>query len=73
MNTTQVVHPMVKFQQQVRSLVDANLVKSSDSLWQISLLYGDEWQHWKQELKEFGFSTQDAISEFLSVESWDED
>jgi hypothetical protein len=27
MNTTQVVHPMVKFQQQVRSLVDAKLVK----------------------------------------------
>jgi len=73
MNTTQVVHPMVKFQQQVRSLVDAKLVKPSDSLWQVALVYGDEWQHWKKELAEFGFSTQDAIGEMLSIDGWDED
>ncbi len=73
MNTTQVVHPMVKFQQQVRSLVDAKLVKPSDSLWQIALVYGDEWQHWKKELAELGFSTQDTIGEMLAIDGWDED
>lgn len=73
MSTTQVAHPMVKFQKQVRSLVEAKLVKPTDSLWQISLIFGDEWKHWKQELLEFGFSTQDPIADLLSVEAWDED
>ncbi|MEE3718972.1 DUF4327 family protein [Tumidithrix elongata RA019] len=70
---TQVAHPMVKFQNQVRSLVKSKLVKPSDRLWQISLIFGDEWQHWKQELSEFGFSTQDVISSLLEVEAWDEE
>ncbi len=72
MTTTQVIHPMVKFQQQVRSLVASNLVKPTDSLWQIALIYGDEWKHWKHELLEFGFSTQDPIGDLLAVEGWDE-
>lgn len=71
--TQQVIHPMVKMQRQVRSLVESNLVKSTDSIWKIALLYGDEWPHWKKELLEFGFSTQDPISELLAVEEWDEE
>lgn len=71
--TQQVIHPMVKMQRQVRSLVDSNLIKPSDRLWKIALLYGDEWSHWKKELLEFGFTTQDPISELLAVEAWDED
>ncbi|HEY9850905.1 MAG TPA: DUF4327 family protein [Leptolyngbyaceae cyanobacterium] len=71
--TQQVIHPMVKMQRQVRSLVESNLVKSTDSIWKIALLYGDEWPHWKKELLEFGFSTQDPISELLAVEAWEEE
>lgn len=73
MSTTQVTHPMVKFQNQVRSLVEAKLVKPTDSLWQIALIFGDEWPHWKKELGEFGFTTQDPISELLAVEGWDDE
>jgi len=71
--TQQVIHPMVKMQRQVRSLVDSNLINPSDRLWKIALLYGDEWAYWKKELREFGFTTQDPISELLAVEAWDED
>jgi hypothetical protein len=73
MITTQVAHPMVKFQSQVRSLVESKLVKPSDSLWQIALIFGDDWKHWKQELLEFNFSMQDPISYLLAVENWEED
>jgi hypothetical protein len=69
----QVVHPMAKFQRQLRSLVTSKILKPSDSLWKIALLYGDDWPHWKQELLEFGFSLQDPVSELLAVESWEED
>jgi Domain of unknown function (DUF4327) len=69
----QVAHPMVKLQRQVQSLVNSKLLKPSDSLWKIALLYGDEWAHWKQELQAFDFTMQDPVSELLSVESWDED
>jgi hypothetical protein len=68
----QVSHPMVKFQRQVRKLVNANLVKPTDSLWKIALLYGDEWAHWKRELEDFEFSAQDPIADLLAVESWEE-
>ncbi|NJR48542.1 MAG: DUF4327 family protein [Leptolyngbyaceae cyanobacterium CSU_1_3] len=71
--TQQVAHPMVKLQRQVQSLVNSKLLKPSDSLWKIALLYGDEWAHWKQELQAFDFTMQDPVSELLSVESWDED
>ena len=71
--TQQVLHPMVKLQRQVQSLVSSNLVKQTDSIWKIALLYGDEWSHWKKELMDFGFTTQDPISELLAVEAWDEE
>lgn len=69
----QVIHPMVKLQRQVRSLVDSKIINSGDSIWKIAFLYGDEWQHWKRELQEFEFSMQDPVSELLAVEAWDED
>jgi hypothetical protein len=65
--------PMVKFQRQVQSLVTSNIIKPSDSIWKIALLYGDEWSYWKQQLLEFDFSMQDPVSELLAVEAWDED
>jgi Domain of unknown function (DUF4327) len=69
----QVVHPMVKFQRQVRSLVESKVIKPNDKIWKIALLYGNEWSHWKKELEEFDFSMQDLISDLLVVESWEED
>ena len=71
--TLQVAHPMVKLQRQVRSLIDSKLLKPSDSLWKIALLYGDDWAYWKQELLSFEFTMQDPVSELLSVEAWDEE
>ena len=71
--TQQVIHPMVKLQHHVRSLVESNILKPTDKLWKIALLYGDEWSHLKQELQEFGFTTQDPVSELLAVEAWDEE
>ncbi len=68
----QAAHPMVKFQRQVRKLVNSNLVKPTDSLWKIALLYGDEWAYWKQELEDFEFSPQDPIKDLLAVETWEE-
>jgi hypothetical protein len=68
-----VAHPMVKFQRKVRKLTDAKVVKTSDSLWKLALLYGDEWGYWKQELLDFGFSMQDPIGDVLAVEAWDEE
>jgi len=67
-----VAHPMAKLQRQVRSLVESNLLKSSDRLWKIALLYGDEWSYWKRELEEFEFSMQDPISDLLAVETWED-
>jgi hypothetical protein len=69
----QVAHPMEKLQRQVRKLVDSKLLKPSDSLWKIALLYGDDWSFWKQELEAFEFSMKDPVSELLAVESWEED
>ncbi|AFZ00008.1 DUF4327 family protein [Calothrix sp. PCC 6303] len=71
--TQQVIHPMVKLQRNVRSLIDSQIVKPSDNIWKIALLFGNEWQYWKQELIEFGFTMQDPLSDLLSVESWDEE
>lgn len=68
----QVAHPMEKFQRQVRSLVDSKVVRPSDRLWKIALLYGDEWSYWKRELEDFEFSMQDPISALLAVETWEE-
>lgn len=71
--TQQVAHPMEKLQRQIRSLVDSKLLKPSDSLWKIALLYGDDWSHWKQELLAFDFTMQDPVSELLAVETWEEE
>ncbi len=71
--TQQVIHPMVKLQHHVRSLVESNIIKPTDSIWKIALLYGSEWPHWKKELLDFGFTTQDPVSELLEVEVWDEE
>lgn len=68
-----VAHPMVKFQRQVRSLVESNVIKPSDSLWKIAFLYQDDWSHWKKELQEFDFTMKDPISELLAVDTWEED
>jgi hypothetical protein len=69
----QVIHPMVKFQRQVRSLVDSKVIRQTDSIWKIALLYGDDWPHWKRELEDFEFSMQDPISDLLAVESWEDE
>lgn len=71
--TQQVIHPMVKLQRQVHSLVDSKIIKPNDSLWKIALLYGDDWSYWKKELLEFGFTMQDPIQDLLSVDAWDEE
>jgi hypothetical protein len=71
--TQQVIHPMVKLQRQVRSLVDSKLLRPSDSIWKIALLYGDKWDFWKQELQAYDFTMQDPVSDLLAVESWDDD
>lgn len=64
---------MVKFQRQVRSLVESQIVQPSDRIWKIAFLFGEEWTRIKQELLEFEFSMQDPISELLAVEVWEED
>ncbi|MGB3508809.1 MAG: DUF4327 family protein [Microcoleaceae cyanobacterium] len=69
----QVMHPMEKLQRQVISLLKSQIIKPTDSIWKIALLFGDKWPYWKKELQEFGFSMQDPISELLVVESWEED
>lgn len=69
----QVIHPMVKLQRQVQKLVNSKLLKPTDSIWKIALLYGDEWAYWKQELLAYDFSMQDPVSELLVVEGWDDE
>ena len=68
----QVLHPMGKLQRQVRSLVESKLLKPTDSIWKIALLYGDEWSHWKQELIAFDFTMQDPVGDLLAVETWED-
>lgn len=64
---------MVKFQRQVRSLAESKVIKPTDRIWKIALLYGDEWAYWKQELLAYGFTMQDPLEELLDVEAWDDD
>ena len=68
-----VLHPMAKFQRQVLSLVESDVIKPTDKLWKIAFLFRDNWEHWKHELEEFEFSMQDPISALLAVESWEEE
>ncbi len=69
----QVLHPMVKLQRHVRSLVESGVLKPTDGVWKIAFLYQDKWDFWKQELEAFEFSMKDPVSELLSVQQWDED
>lgn len=74
MTNQAVVHPMVKFQRQVQSLVmKSKVIKPEDPIWKIAFLFGDEWSHWRRELEDFDFSMQDPIGDLLAVESWEED
>ena len=68
----QVAHPMVELQRQVRSLIDANLLKPTDSLWKIAFLYGDDWPHWKQELQDYEFTMHDPVKDLVEVEIWED-
>lgn len=68
-----ILHPMVKLQRQVQSLVDSKAIKPNDSIWKIALLYGDEWPHWKRELLAYEFVMQDPVSDLLAVEAWDDE
>ncbi|MEY2978915.1 MAG: DUF4327 family protein [Prochlorotrichaceae cyanobacterium] len=68
-----VLHPMMKLQRQVRSLVDRKLLKPTDGLWKIAFLYGDKWAYWRKELEDFEFKMQDPVEELLKVDVWEED
>jgi hypothetical protein len=69
----QVLHPMVKLQRQVQKLINSKLLKPTDSIWKIALLYGDDWSYLKQELLAYDFSMQDPVSDLLAVESWEDE
>jgi hypothetical protein len=69
----QVIQPMVKLQRQVQKLVDSKLLKPTDSIWKIALLYGDDWSYWKQELLAYDFTMQDPVSDLLAVDSWEDE
>jgi hypothetical protein len=72
MPTKQVIHPMVKLQQKVSSLVNAKILQPHDSIGKVALLFGNEWSFLKSELLAFGFSMQDPVSDLLVVENWDD-
>ena len=71
--TRQVIHPVVKLQRHAHSLVESKILKLTDSISKMALLYGSEWSFWKKELLDFGFTTQDPINELLAVENWDDE
>lgn len=72
MPNKQVIHPMVKLQQKVVSLVNSQIIKPDDSIGKIALLFGDQWSFFKSELVAYGFSMQDPVSDILVVETWDD-
>jgi len=71
--TNQVAHPMMKFQRKIASLVEKKLLKPTDGIWKLALLYGDEWAFWKKELQDFGFAMHDPVQDVLMVDGWDEE
>ncbi|WP_066348784.1 DUF4327 family protein [Geminocystis sp. NIES-3708] len=73
MRNKQVLHPMVKLQQKVSSLVNSQIIQPQDNIGKIALLFGDEWKFLKSELLAFGFSMQDPVSDIIIVEKWDEE
>lgn len=72
MPNKQLVHPMVKLQQKVASLINSQIIQPDDSIGKIALLFGDKWSFFKSELIAFGFSMQDPVSDILVVEKWDD-
>ncbi len=68
----QTMHPMVKLQRKVSSLVEEKIVQPEDRISKIALLLGNDWQYWKNQLIEFDFSVKDPIKELLLVEYWEE-
>jgi hypothetical protein len=73
MNSNQVVHPMVKLQQRVASLVNSRVIQADDHIAKIALLFGREWSFLKSELLAYGFSLQDPVKDLLVVETWDDE
>lgn len=73
MNNKQVLHPMVKLQQRVSSLVNSRIIQPDDQIAKIALLFGNEWSFLKSELLAYGFSLQDPIKEILVVQTWNEE
>ncbi|HIK36642.1 MAG: DUF4327 family protein [Geminocystis sp.] len=69
----QVIHPMVKLQQQVSSLVNSKIVTPDDNIGKIALLFGKDWAFLKSELIAYGFSMQDPIRDLLVVEKWEDE
>jgi hypothetical protein len=69
----QVCHPMEKLQSRASSLVNSKIVKPSDPIGKIALLFGEEWSYWKSELLDFGFTMQDPLNNLLVVEAWEDD
>lgn len=68
----QVIHPMVRLQQKVSSLVNSQVIKPDDNIGKVALLFGNEWSFLKSELLAFGFSMHDPIRDLLVVEKWDD-
>lgn len=73
MNNKQVLHPMVKLQQRVSSLVNSRIIQADDHIAKIALLFGSEWSFLKSELLDYGFSLQDPIKDLLVVQKWDDE
>ena len=72
MSKKQLIHPMVKLQQKVSSLINSQIIKPDDSIGKIALLFGDQWSFYKSELMAFGFSVQDPVKDLVIVERWDD-
>ena len=73
MNKKQVLHPMVKLQQRVSSLVNSRIVEPKDDIAKVALLFGNDWSFLKSELLAYGFSLEDPISDLLVVQKWDDE
>ena len=73
MNRKQVLHPMVKLQQRVSSLVNSRIIQPDDNIAKIALLFGSEWSFLKSELLAYGFSLQDPVRDLLVVQTWDDE
>ena len=64
---------MVKLQTKVSSLINSHIVKPTDPIGKIALLFGEQWSYWKSELLSFGFTMQDPLNDLLIVEAWEDE